>query len=50
MNDLFDEYSGMIISAQCLFISIPFAFSIFVGSNSLVANIVNTFCASIGLF
>ncbi len=50
MSELFDEYSGMIIAAQSLFIAIAFAFNMFMGADSLVSYIVNIFCRSLGLY
>lgn len=50
MEELFDEYSGMIIAAQSLFIAVAVAFSIFLGPDSAASSLVDSFCSTLGLW
>lgn len=49
MRDLFDEYSGTILTMICMFFSLTFIFHAFLGPNSLVSGVINVFCGTLGL-
>ena len=49
MQELFEEYEGVIIARVCAILSVSLMFYIFIGENALVTPIVDTVIKGLGL-
>ena len=49
MQELFEEYEGVIIALVCAILAVSLIFYIFIGENALVKQIVDTVMKGLGL-